>query len=136
MTETPKKKKKPKKRTQNKFENGVLSCIRRSFSMNSPTYEQVMQAGRVEKDVYKKNGELSKKKEVWYSCILCENLVKDKDIRIDHIIPVIEIGKTRKDYTWDEIINRIDCDISNLQRLCTKCHDEKTADEKKRRSKK
>ena len=58
-----------------------------------------------------------------------------KEIEIDHIEPVIEFGKTRSDYTIQEIYERIDCDIENLQRLCKECHKQKTKDEKVKRKK-
>lgn len=50
-----------------------------------------------------------------------------KNIFIDHIIPIIDpaVGFT----TWDECIERMFCDSSNLQLLCGDCHKVKSVEE-------
>lgn len=59
-----------------------------------------------------------------------------KNIFVDHIEPIIDpaIGFT----TWDECIERMFCDSSNLQLLCKQCHSAKSQEEievvKKRRA--
>lgn len=117
-----------KKRTQNKFENAAIGCIRTSFTKFSPKYGEVVDRCRVEIPKYKKDGTLAKRPSVFARCEICKELVKA--ITVDHIIPVIEIGKTRQDYTLSEIADRIDCHISNLQGICEKCHTKKTAGER------
>jgi hypothetical protein len=120
-----------KKRTQAKFENGVISAAKVSFARNSPKYGEVLARCRVTRPRMLKDGARGKVDEVWSRCEKCLELVKD--IEVDHRQPVIEIGKTRRDYTLDQIIARLDCDISNLQALCISCHDEKTAMERELR---
>ena len=59
-----------------------------------------------------------------------------KNIFVDHIEPIIDpaVGFT----TWDECIERMFCDSSNLQLLCKACHSVKSHEEievaKKRRA--
>ena len=59
-----------------------------------------------------------------------------KNIFVDHIEPIIDpaVGFT----TWDECIERMFCDSSNLQLLCKPCHSVKSHEEievaKKRRA--
>lgn len=59
-----------------------------------------------------------------------------KNIFVDHIEPIIDpaVGFT----TWDECIERMFCDSSNLQLLCKQCHSAKSQEEievaKKRRA--
>jgi hypothetical protein len=59
-----------------------------------------------------------------------------KNIFVDHIEPIIDpaVGFT----TWDECIDRMFCDSSNLQLLCKVCHSVKSQEEievaKKRRA--
>jgi len=59
-----------------------------------------------------------------------------KNIFVDHIVPIIDpaVGFT----TWDECIERMFCDSSNLQLLCKDCHSIKSREEieiaKQRRS--
>ena len=50
-------------------------------------------------------------------CGLCFPL---KDVQVDHIIPVIPVDREIKD--WNEYIDRLFCDSSNLQVLCKPCH--------------
>lgn len=53
------------------------------------------------------------------------------NVFVDHIDPVIDIetGFT----SWDDVINKLFCEIDNLQVLCLECHKHKTADEKESR---
>lgn len=50
-----------------------------------------------------------------------------KNIFVDHIEPIIDpaVGFT----TWDECIERMFCDSSNLQLLCKVCHSVKSKEE-------
>lgn len=55
-----------------------------------------------------------------YFCNHCKMSFPAKDIQIDHIEPVVPINQ---DITsWDTYIDRLFCDISNLQALCKPCH--------------
>lgn len=73
-----------------------------------------------------------------YKCELCGNEVpptvmdqekrkRVKNIFVDHIVPIIDpaVGFT----TWDECIDRMFCDSSNLQLVCKDCHSEKSKEE-------
>ena len=108
--------------------NAVVSAMRVAFARYSPKIGEVIQNARVERLRKNKDGSTAKKPEVWHMCAQCKELCKTYDI--DHREPVVEIGKTYRDYTFDEYFQRLNCDISNLQLLCTKCHDEKTIIEK------
>ncbi len=125
-----------KKRSQNKFENAIMSCIRKAFAHYSPKYYEVWERSRVEEDTFKKDGDVSAKKAVFRVCNVCGKKVKNDQADVDHIHPVIPVGKTRHDLSWDEVVNRIDCDIENLQVICDDCHSEKTKAERKLRSSK
>jgi 5-methylcytosine-specific restriction endonuclease McrA len=50
-----------------------------------------------------------------------------KNICVDHIVPTVdpEVGFT----TWDDVIEGLFCEKTNLQLLCLKCHLVKTAEE-------
>lgn len=72
-----------------------------------------------------------------YECASCkehfpptykEGRKKVKNLFVDHIEPVVnpETGFT----TWDEYIERLFCEVDNLQVLCGKCHDEKSMQER------
>ena len=53
----------------------------------------------------------------------------------DHIDPVVPIGKTQQEMSYDEIVERLFCDSSNIQCLCKLCHDSKSDQENKQRKK-
>lgn len=56
-----------------------------------------------------------------------ESRKRMKNIFVDHIVPVVDpaVGWT----TWDDCIDRLFCEPSNLQLLCKSCHKEKSVEE-------
>lgn len=73
-----------------------------------------------------------------YKCECCGNEVpptifdddkrkRMKNIFVDHMVPIIDpaVGFT----TWDECIERMFCNSSNLQLLCKDCHSIKSREE-------
>ena len=54
---------------------------------------------------------------------------RTKNFHVDHITPVIDpdVGFT----SWDDVIERMFCEIDGFQILCSDCHDEKTKAERK-----
>jgi len=123
-------------RTQNKFENACIAGIRKAWALYSPKYAEVY--SKVSRRARKKNkdGSLSKRIHILIICPICGELKCKAATEIDHIEPVIELHKTRHDYTLEEIKQRIDCDISNLRVICKVCHKKKTAEERAIRKKK
>lgn len=128
-----KKKKRAKKKTEAAFEGKIRSAMRVAFTRHAPVYEEAKKRQRVETPKYNKDGSLSKRPDVSYRCESCDLLYKDNEVDVDHIEPVVEIGKKGSDYTFDEYYKRMNCDISNLQVLCGPCHDKKTLRERKAR---
>lgn len=57
-----------------------------------------------------------------------ENGRRKKNIHVDHINPIVDpsIGWT----TWDDCIERMFCELDNLQVLCGDCHEVKSNAEK------
>ena len=66
-----------------------------------------------------------------YICQECGNLFGARDTQIDHNVPVIPLGSSLKDMSWDRYIERLFCDVSNLDCLCKGCHKQKTQAENK-----
>lgn len=84
----------------------------------------------------------STKKAAWvergkYLCAGCQQVVPltvggKKNVFVDHIEPIIPVtGFT----TWDDCIERMFCEVENLQLLCSDCHSKKTAQEREERKK-
>lgn len=65
-----------------------------------------------------------------YQCSICPAIVGPKDIKADHIDPVILLEGFD---SWSEVIKRIFCGIEGYQALCKPCHDLKTKEENAKR---
>lgn len=63
-----------------------------------------------------------------YKCAECLQAFPGKDVRVDHIEPIIDpaVGFTN----WDDVVNALFCEADNLQTLCVSCHHSKTQQEK------
>jgi 5-methylcytosine-specific restriction endonuclease McrA len=70
-----------------------------------------------------------------YLCKTCRRAFAGKDVQVDHIDPVVPIGKKGVYMSFDEIADRIYCDPKNLQVLCKPCHKHKSAIEAGERKK-
>ena len=95
----------------------VIGAIRRLFRQ-SPQFKEVSEASRVEVPRYNKDGNLSKKPYVKKTCEVCSGLFSSTNIAIDHVDPMVPLHLTDDDLTYEEIVRKIICDRSNLQRIC------------------
>lgn len=104
-----------------------IALLRRGF-LRSAIRQQCLVANR------KRKRDCKTGRTIWYvKCKTCKKWWKQGVIKVDHIDPVTPIGKTL--ISLDEFAERLYCDIKNLQCLCKKCHDFKTARERKQRRK-
>ncbi len=69
----------------------------------------------------------------WVRCAECGELDAKSNMQVDHKSPVVPIESSLEQMTWDELVDRIWCDKSNLQVLCTRCHELKSKEEGKLR---
>lgn len=69
----------------------------------------------------------------WTWCNECGEVFPAYLANVDHVDPVIPVNKTLEDLTWDQLVDRLWCDIDNLQVLCKPCHLEKSKRERKAR---
>ena len=109
---------------------------RRIFA-RSPICIEVLKEGKRYVPKYKKDGTRSKKDAVEYNCQVCNRWVRGSikgksNIAVDHIIPVIDEEGGFVD--WNTFHDRLFCDKSNLQRICTLCHKIKTRIERLKRN--
>jgi len=106
----------------------VKEGIRKAFRF-SYLYDRALDSARVEMPRYKKDGNLSKIPDVFYRCAKCDALWKKKnrEVQIDHIIPVVPIQSSELEMTISEYCYRV---FNNpLQVMCKYCHLEKTNEE-------
>lgn len=69
-----------------------------------------------------------KRQKFEYQCNECKGWYPDKEINVDHIIPA---GTLTCSTDLPGFVERLFCEIDNLQVLCTGCHDVKTKSERK-----
>lgn len=105
----------------------IRGALRRAFA-RSPIVQEIMSESRREVPRYKKDGSRHKKNSVQRQCQVCKQWSSASKMAVDHIVPVISIDEGFND--WNEFIDRLWCDKSNLQRICDTCHDKKTQDER------
>ena len=111
-------------RISNKEANLIKGAIRRVFSRSELRREVVTRC--IDKDHVDSSRPRVK---TWCKCDSCGTHIAKSDVEVDHIIPVIPLDKSLLEITWDELVNRIWCDSSNLQGICENCHKCKTKEE-------
>lgn len=117
-------------RITSKERNLIKGSIRRAFS-RSELRKQILN-----RTIVKDYTDISRPRvKTWCRCELCGALTPKSYIEIDHIQPVIELGKQfLVDVSSDEFINNLWSESSNLQGICETCHDKKTSIERKIRT--
>lgn len=94
----------------------------------SPVIREVMMKVRREVPKYNKDGSRAKKDSVQYKCNVCNTYVGSTHIAVDHITPVISVSEGFIDF--NTFIERLFCDVNNLQVICDPCHNLKTNSER------
>lgn len=115
--------------TEAKFRSIIVSALRNASRWWGPALA-AKQNACVGIKINKKTGKKCKH----YLCASCKGIFPDKDVKIDHLIPVIDPMKGF--VSFDEYIDRMFAPISSYQILCDKCHDKKTSEEKQLRGNK
>ena len=105
-------------------EAAFWSFIRSALRQKSRWWKPIAQAKAKAKRAYK--GPLKRQK-FEYQCAECLNWFPDKKINVDHRIPA---GTLRCADDLPGFVERLFCEVDNLQVLCTTCHDKKTQLEK------
>lgn len=109
--------------TTPKFFSFLRSKLRSASSRWPPKYEVLAAAKRV----YKGD---NKRQKFEYQCKKCKKWHLQKDVSVDHIIPV---GTLRSYDDLPEFCMNLFCGMDGLQVLCKACHSKKTALENKAR---
>lgn len=66
-------------------------------------------------------------------CESCGDIFPEKEIKSDHITPVVDVKQGFVD--WNDYVERMFCDANGFQCLCASCHDSKSAIENELRKK-
>lgn len=94
-----------------------ISFCRKCFRW-SPAYRETLKKAFVEK----------REGVEYYRCESCKQVVERQEKQVDHIDPVVPIGK-QWDRDWNEYRNRCFVASDRLQVLCKSCHKLKTSKE-------
>jgi 5-methylcytosine-specific restriction endonuclease McrA len=62
---------------------------------------------------------------------VCKNWFIEKKINVDHVVPA---GSLNSSKDLPGFVDRLFCEVENLQVLCEKCHDKKTKADKNEKS--
>ena len=111
--------------TESRYENFIKSALRRASVKWPPKYLTLNEAF-VESRVNIKSGRVAKH----YRCNSCKNLFPNKEVEVNHIVPVVPI--TGFD-SWDGLIDRLFCEKDKLEVLCKPCHKILTKEENAKR---
>ena len=122
-----------------KDRNAIIGGIKRVWHRH-PRRLEVMKRVRKEEPRYRKDGSKAAKPQVFYICEACGAKAKPgrtaggyPQVHIDHIDPVVPVDTVLDDMTLDRYVERLFCDVSNLQALCSTCHNAKTQAERRLR---
>jgi len=109
--------------TEGQFNSFIKSMLRRGSTRWGPKYA-CKKAARHSEKLPNEKGRL-----VFHSlCASCNQVFPETTCAVDHIQPVVDpyVGFQG----WDTLIERLFCEVDNLQVLCKPCHDRKTKREK------
>jgi len=104
-----------------RYASFIKSALRRAMW---PVKYQCLRNAYVQDGVNPKTGRRIKQ----YRCNLCKELFMQKELKVDHIDPVV--CPLAGWVSWDVYISRLFCELDNLQAICTTCHDAKSAKER------
>jgi 5-methylcytosine-specific restriction endonuclease McrA len=105
-------------------ESAFWSFIRSALRQKSRWWKPITQCKLNAKRPYK--GPLKRQK-FEYQCNSCKKWFAEKNINVDHIQPA---GSLNCAADLPGFVERLFCEIDNLQVLCTNCHDVKTKNER------
>jgi 5-methylcytosine-specific restriction endonuclease McrA len=106
-------------------ESAFWSFIRSGLRQKSRWWKPITECKLKAKRTYKGT---NKRQKFEYKCATCNNWFPEKQINVDHIIPA---GSLNCAQDLPGFVERLFCEIDNLQVLCSDCHNEKTKLDKK-----
>lgn len=128
-------KKKPRKTATPKTRgNGTLtesafwSMIRSALRQKSRWWKPISECKQKSKRPYKGP---NKRQKFEYQCNVCLQYYNDKNIQVDHVIPA---GSLNCANDLPGFVERLFCEMDNLQTICTTCHNKKTKEDKKEKN--
>jgi len=112
-----------------KERNLLKGAIRRVFS-RSDLRREIIQAARISNYFDPNRPRVTK----WSKCAICSNPTPEYLAEVDHLNPIIPVNKSLEDLSWDDIIDNVWCEKTELQTTCKVCHRQKSKLENKERA--
>lgn len=109
-------------------ESAFWSFIRSALRQKSRFWKPILQCKLDARRLYKGP---NKRQKFEYLCSSCGKWYQEKKINVDHIRPA---GSLNCAQDLPGFVERLFCEVDNLQVLCEKCHDKKTKTEKNEKS--
>lgn len=106
-------------------ESAFWSFIRSALRNKSRWWKPISQA---KMDARRPYSGPNKRQKFEYECNHCKQWFPEKQINVDHIIPA---GTLTCSGDLPGFVERLFCEVDNLQVLCEKCHNVKTQNERK-----
>jgi 5-methylcytosine-specific restriction endonuclease McrA len=123
------KRKNPKTRNAGSMtESAFWSFIRSALRQKSRWWKPILFCKHAARRMYKGP---NKRQKFEYQCNECRQWFPEKMINVDHIVPA---GTLTCANDLPGFVERLFCEMDNLQVLCSKCHDIKTQSEKNGKS--
>lgn len=98
----------------------IKGALRRVFSRSE------LRRKTLERNYIEHSDEKRPRVTKWSWCTQCGVVEASYLMQVDHITPVIEIGRTIHDIGIVELVDRIWCAMENLQTICIDCHNQKS----------
>lgn len=105
-------------------ESAFWSFIRSGLRQKSRWWKPITQCKLNAKRAYKG---VNKRQKFEYQCNSCKKWFAEKNINVDHIEPA---GSLNCANDLPGFVERLFCEVDNLQVLCSGCHNVKTQNEK------
>lgn len=99
---------------------GFIINTLRWGSRKWPAKFQTLEEAKTEKRINEKSGRLAQ----FYKCNACKQEFTNKEVEVDHIIPVVDPVQGFVD--WNTYIERMFSERDNYQVLCVTCHKKKS----------
>lgn len=111
-------------------ESMFWSMIRAALRQKSRWWKPILKA---KQKVRRKNKSKNKRLKYEYQCLICKNWFPEKNIEVDHIIPV---GSLKSSDDLKGFVERLFCEEEGLRVLCKSCHKKVTKDGKQKQEEK
>ena len=107
----------------------IKGALRRVFS-RSELRNSIITANMVE------YSDLSRPRvKKWVLCNICKKPEAKSYVVVDHIDPFVPIGGSFEEMSLDVAVDRLWCEVHNLQAICPNCHELKSTEERQQRKK-